>query len=191
MGVVTWAQQPEVALPVAGKPNLLRQEGTDAESGIHYVRLMLLAAPAGEDGRAPARFTMECTERGGKRGLNWLVTFGGVEPDGFLPPFRRTPEHPEAPINPVRNLTMDFEGYTKWKPITRSWEELPTGELRYRNPGMHSPNMESPQLFLVYLNSLPALRIGYAKATPGDPAEKVFDTRPLLEELKKTPTCQP
>ena len=83
---------------------------------------------------------------------------------------------------------MNFEGYTRWKPLTRAWEPDPSGELRYRNPGMHSPNLDTPRSFLVYLNALPALRIGYADGRAG---AVVFQTRALLDELAKTSICQP
>jgi hypothetical protein len=86
---------------------------------------------------------------------------------------------------------MTFEGYIKWKPFTRSWSVLPSGELRYRNPGSYSPNMESARSFLQYLYSLPGLRIGYAKSVKGNPSEVFFPTQPLLDELKKTPICGP
>jgi hypothetical protein len=51
--------------------------------------------------------------------------------------------------------------------------------------------METARYFLPYLNSLPGLRIGYAKPAKDDPAEVFFQTRPLLDELKKTPVCEP
>ena len=183
-------QQTPVAQLVPGAPNLARFEGTDAESGIHYIRFTLSLAPALDSPGAPPHFTMECTDDHGRHDLGWLVAFGGVTPGPFLPPFHSTQERPNRPKYPTEKLTMDFEGYTKWKPVTRAWETLPSGELRYRNPGMHSPNMESPRAFLVYLSSLPALRIGYAAPQVGIPADVVFQTRPLLDELAKTPICQ-
>lgn len=162
---------------------VLRAEGVDAASGIRYVRFSVLG-PAEEDGKAPPRFTMECTESGGKRTVDLLVTFGGVGPTEFAPPVRVEKGKPKPPKNPDVKLTMDFEG---WRQMTRSWEVLPSGELRYRNPGMHSPNMESPRVFVMYLYSLPELGLGHRSGT----AEEVFATRPLLEELAKTPLCQP
>jgi hypothetical protein len=190
MAAAAAAQQKPLPTPVADPPNLMRTEGVDAESGIHYVRLTVLLAPAATRSSAPAHFTMECTELNGKRDLSWFVTFGGVQLPGFTSPFRRTPQRPKPPKNPSRKLEMDFEGYMKWKPLTGVWEVLPSGELRYRNPGMHSPNMASPRAFLAYLNSLPALHIGYADAQAGDPAEEVFQLRPLLDEVATTSVCR-
>jgi hypothetical protein len=63
--------------------------------------------------------------------------------------------------------------------------------LKYQNPGFGSPNMESPQYFLRLLNSLPGLRLAYAKPAPGDPPEVFFQTQPILDEMKKTPACAP
>lgn len=184
------AQQPPVPQPVAGAPNLLRLEGTDPGSGIHYVRLMLSLPPSPGDTKAPPRFTVECTENGGKRDLSWVVSFGGVTDTAYTPPFHRTRQRPNAPKPPIIRLTMTFEGYMKWKPLTRAWALLPSGELRYENPGMHSPNMESLRLFNYYLHSLPGLRIRYALMNAGSPPEVFFQTRPLLDEMAKTPLCQ-
>jgi hypothetical protein len=77
------------------------------------------------------------------------------------------------------------------KPFTRSWAVMPDGEYRYRNSGADSPNMDSARHFLPYLNSLPGLRIVHAKPATGDPGELFFPTRPLLDELNKTPICAP
>jgi len=183
------AQQPVVAAAggaMAG-PKALRVEGVDAESGIRYVLLSVLGSGKAE-GKAPPRLTLACREDGGKRDLDWLVTFGGVAPTGFTPPVRKIPGKPKPPKNPDVKLTMNFE---EWKVLTRTWEVLPSGELRYRNPGLHSPNMESPRVFAMYLNSLPGLRIRYASGAGSETAEEVFATRPLMEEMAKTPACQP
>jgi hypothetical protein len=187
------AQQAAEPQPVAIAPILTRLEGVDAGSGIHYVRL-LLTLPSSGDEQMPTpapRFTMECRDNKGKRDLLWFVSFGGADDSGFLPPFHPTRADIYPPRYPNAKLTMIFEGYIKWKPITKEWEVLPSGELRYRNPGMGSPNMEPARSFLQYLNSLPGLRIGYAKPQKGDPAAVFFQTQPLLDEIKRTPACQP
>jgi hypothetical protein len=185
------AQEPSPQQPEVIAPSLSRLEGVDAGSGIHYVRLILSLPPAENSTQAPPQFIMECTESKGKRDLAWLVSFGGVAGVNFTPPFRATPVRPYPPHNASANLTMTFEGYMKWKPYVRSWEVLPSGELRYRNPGLGSPNMDGPRFFLPYLNSLPRLRIGYAKRSVGDPPDLLFQTRTMLDELKKNPACQP
>lgn len=175
--------------PATGAPKVLRLEGMDTQSGTRYVRLTVLEGNDGQGASAPPHFTMECTELGGKRDLTWFVAFGGVEMSSFALPFHATPQHPNPP--PSEKLTMDFEGYTKWKPMTRIWFAESSGELRYRNPGLHSPNLDTPRSFLVYLSSLPALRIGYSGAPAGKPAEVVFHVRSLLDEMARTPICQP
>ena len=190
-GVRSIAQETQAPQPVTIAPNLMRLEGVDTVTGIHYVRLLLsLPAPEGST-KPPPRFTMECTDNKGKRSLAWFVSFGGVADVSFTRPFRPTPREHSPPRNPSTNLKMTFEGYMKWKPYTRSWEILPSGELRYRNPGLHSPNLDDPRFFLKYLSSLPGLRIGYAKPAPESPPELLFQTRPLLDELNKSPVCQP
>jgi hypothetical protein len=188
---VAAAQEVSPPQPLTLAPNLMRLEGVDAASGVRYVRLILSLPSVGGSIDAPPRFVMECTENNGKRDLAWFVSFGAVSNVNFTPPFRPTPQEPFPPRNPSVNLKMTFEGYTKWKPYTRSWEILPSGELRYRNPGVESPNMDSPRFFLQYLNPLPGLRIGYAKPVPGNPPDLLFQTRPLLDELNNTPVCLP
>jgi hypothetical protein len=190
MTMVAGAQNARAPQPVPGSPNLLRLEGTDASSGIHYVRLLLSLTAASGDTNAPPRFTAECTENGERHDLSFFVSFGGVADTAFTPPFHPTPQLPHEPPVPTVMLTMTFEGYMKWKPMTRAWAQLPTGELRYRNPRLHSPNLESPRALLAYLNSLPGLRIRYEKPSPGTPPEQFFETRPLLDEMAKTPLCQ-
>jgi hypothetical protein len=187
-----FAQKDATLEPPSSKPLLQRVEATDLESGIHYVRLMLsLRGNEESPQRAQPRFTVECQEVNGKREMLWFVTFGGVEDPGFVPPFRATRSTLYPPSYPGVNLKMTFEGYIKSKPFTRSWSSLPSGQLRYRNGGANSPNMESARWFLGFLSSLPGLRIGYAKSEPGDPAEIFFPTQPLLDELKRTPICSP
>jgi hypothetical protein len=201
-GVVFWlfglltsmhalAQDKPTPQLVPDASNLLRVEGVDAGSGTHYVRLMLSLPAAVGSINAPPRFTMECTESKGKRELSWFLSFGGVEDTQFTPPFRPSDENPFPPPRPSVRLKMIFEGYTKWRPFVRVWEVLPSGALRYRNPGMQSPNMDTPRSFLQYLNPLPGLRIGYARPSAGDPHELFFETRPLLNEVQKTSICQP
>jgi hypothetical protein len=185
------AQEPSLPQPVLIAPNLSRLEGVDAGSGIHYVRLILSLSPVEDSTQAPARFIMECTEIEARRDLTWLVSFGGVAGVNFTPPFRPTQAEPFPPRNPSANLRMTFEGYMNWKPYVRSWEALPSGELRYRNPGLESPNLDGPRFFLPYLKSLPGLRIGYAKRSAGDPPDLLFQTRTMLDELQKNPACQP
>jgi len=86
---------------------------------------------------------------------------------------------------------MIFEGYTKSKPFNRSWADLPSGEFRYRNPGLDSSNMESARYFLQFLAALPGLHLSYTKPAKNGQHEIFFQTQPLLDELKKSPICGP
>jgi hypothetical protein len=183
-----FAQDKPLPQADARVPNLVRAEGSG--SGIHYIRLSLsLPSAAHPDTASPPRFTVECRDHDGKNDMLWFVSFGGAEDTGYLPPFHPVPGDLFPPRYSSIKLTMSFEGYMKTKPVTRDWSLLPSGELRYRNPGIDSPNMEPPRSYLASLNSLPGLRIGYAKHENGAPAEVLFPTRPLLDELKKTPAC--
>ncbi|MGD0892634.1 MAG: hypothetical protein ABR923_13975 [Terracidiphilus sp.] len=169
-------------------PTLQRIEATDSATGIHYVRLSI-SLPATANAGLPPRFTVECRDDHGKRDLQWFVGFGGAQDSGFIPPFHRTQTALFPPVYPKVKLKMSYEGYIKWKPVIKGWEALPSGELHYLNPGIGSPNMEPARSFLPFLNSLPGLRIGYARPAKGDPAELFFQTQPLLDEIKKTPDC--
>ena len=82
-------------------------------------------------------------------------------------------------------MTFDFFGYTKVKPIKRSWEiQLdPYGELRYDPPGKSSRNMEEVAYYLQYLKALPTLRV-----TLGSAAAQ-FETTPLLAVMHNEPLC--
>jgi hypothetical protein len=171
--------------------NLLRIEGTDAASGTRFVRLILLLRTGDAVPESVPRFTVECQERNRRRSMNWLIRFDGSPDFAFQKPFVATNDDLFPPQNPTAELKMRFEGYMRSQEFKRKWEVLPGGELRYRNPGAGSPNLDDPRHFTVWLNSLPDLRIGYVKPVAGQPGELVFQTKPLLELVKKAELCQP
>lgn len=183
--------------PVPIGPNLFSLKGTDSASGTEYLRLFLTAEPgAGAAAHAPdpqssPTFTIECAQSKTKRALSLYVNFGGVEDIAFPPPFKATQGDPFPPRNPSIALTMIFEGYIKSKPFKRSWEVLPNGNERYRNPGIGSANLDDPRFFLQYLNSLPTLHVITPKPEPGKPGELFFHTAALLQETARAPLCQP
>ncbi len=184
--------QDAIPRPVAGAPNLLRAEGFDSGSGIHYLRLMLSSPLPSNDARQPPpRFTVECRDKNGKHDLLWFVSFGGVADPGFEPPFHPTQTDLFPPHYPNAKLKMGFEGYTKWKPVIKAWVQLPSGEFRFCNSGIDCPNMETARYYMQFLNALPGLRISYANPARGAPAEAFFQTRPLLDEINKNPVCAP
>ena len=137
------------------------------------------------------RFTMECRERQGKRSLYWFLRFDGSPDFAFLPPFKPTSTNPFPPQNPNVEVNMRFEGYIKSKWFKRSWEQLPSGELRYRNSGMNSSNLDDPRYFLAWLTSLPNLHVSLVKPMTNRPRELVFPTKPLLDSMKQDAICQP
>lgn len=188
------AQQPE---PVGD--NLLRVEGTDRDSGIHYTRYIALLRnadiPANASADSLPRFTLECREQSNKRTLHWLVRFDGSGDYAFQrPPVALSPTG--FPVQyPTVQLKMRFEGYMRSEEFKRQWERFPTGELHYRNPGVRSGNLDDAQHFMAWLTSLPNLRIGYVKPpenlAPGAPKELVFPLKPVLDAVKKAAFCQP
>ncbi|MGA7339105.1 MAG: hypothetical protein WBE72_09230 [Terracidiphilus sp.] len=175
-----------------GAANLLRLEGTDAGSGIHYLRLSLAAQSSGQTAQdLPPRFTVECRDDKGKYDLRWFVSFGSIPVQSFDPPFHPTQTDLFPPQYPHFKLKMFFEGYMRSKPFTRAWVWLPSGEFLFCNSGVGCPNMESARDFVPFLNALPGLRILPLNAPAPHPAEVFFQTQPLLDALKKSPICEP
>jgi hypothetical protein len=173
--------------------NLWRIEGTDPASGIHYVKLISFLRTSDAPGIQPEdmpRFTMECREQNGKRSLHWLVRFDGSPDFAFQRPQASTSSEPNPAPNPSVTLKMRFEGYIKSEEFKRQWEVLPTGELHYRNPGMGSANLDDPRHFMQWLNSLPSIRLAYARQRAAGPTELVFPLKPLLDEARKTHFCE-
>jgi hypothetical protein len=185
-----YAQTPETI-----GDHLLRLEGTDPVSGIHYTRLISLLqtndAPGVQAENMP-RFTMECRNQNGKQSMHWLVRFDGSPDFSFQRPIVSTNADPNPAPNPSVMLKMRFEGYIKSEEFKRQWEVLPTGELHYRNSGMGSSNMDDARHFMQWLNSLPSIRLSYAKARPGmsGPKELFFPLKPLLDVARKTHFCE-
>jgi hypothetical protein len=187
-GIVA-AQEASAPQPAPAVSQVKRVEGVDATSGIHYLRLSVTASPASGAAQDPPRLTMECRDKNGKHELLWYLSFGGISEQGFEPPFHATDTELFPPHLPRQKLTMFFEGYMQSKPFVRTWLVEFSGELRYCNPGIDCPNMEGPQYFLTFLNALPGLRIRGANPSSGSQQELVFQTRPLLDNLKASPAC--
>jgi len=191
-----WAQDdpPQLVRLALG---LFSLHGTDASSGTEYLRLFLAAdmeaspsSPEPTPQDSPT-FTIECTQLRSRRELHFYVGFGGVKDTAFTPPFKPTQTNLFPPVYPTVVFKMTFEGYIHSKPFKRSWEELPNGNYRYRNPGGASFNLDGPRYFLQYLNSLPGMRVVRPNPEPGKPAEVLFQTRPLLDLVLRDPLCQP
>jgi hypothetical protein len=188
------AQQPEVV-----GENLLRLEGTDPDSGNHYLRLILLLkdpnslnVPA--DKATPEmlpRFTMECREKDGKHSLFWFLRFDGSPDFAYTPVYKPQPGVPYFLRNPDIDVKMRFEGYQNSGWFKTQWEKLPSGELRYRNYGFTTSNLQNPVYYLTWLKSLPNLHFMLAKPTQSLPKDLVFPTKPLLDLMKQSPICQP
>jgi hypothetical protein len=173
-------------------PNLARLSGVEPTSEITYVRLFLLAdPPAG----TPATFdlnrptlTGQCTQdRKGKLHFELFVNFGNITDTAFYPPWRPTlpTDNFPPPIEKV-TVTMEFLGYTHFKPAKRQFEKVlaPYGQLRYNNPAVGSSNMEDFAYYLQVLRSLPTLRLS------AGPQTATFLTTPLLSHLHNEPLCR-
>jgi hypothetical protein len=173
-------------------PNLARLSGVEPTSEITYVRLFLLADPSPG---TPATFdlnratlTAQCTQdRKGKLHFELFVNFGNVTDTAFYPPWRPVlpTDHFPPPTEKV-TVTMEFLGYTHFKPAKRQFEKVvaPYGQLRYNNPAVGSSNMEEFSYYLQVLRSLPTLRV-----TAG-PQSASFLTTPLLAQLHNESLCR-
>jgi len=179
-------------------PNLARNEGTDAASGIAFTRLYVsadtpasttpatAAAPSPTLDLSQPTLTAQCTKRAnGKLFFELFVNFGGVTDITFYPPWVRSEGVMFPPATPKLTLTMEFLGYTKVKPVKREFQYVtkPSGQIRYNSPGLHSSNMEEIAFYFQYLRALPTLRI------TGDGHTVSFLTTALQAQLHKEPLC--
>jgi hypothetical protein len=179
--------------------SLQRIAGTDAVSQIAYVLIstsgkLISPSPAstptstpGSTLGSPPRLTAQCTrDPAGKLRFELLADFGNVPQITFFPPWKPSPGDLFPPQLTKLQLTMNFLGYTRVKPVKRQWEYLlqPSGELRYSTPGMASANMEPITFYLQYLRALPTLRL-----TTPDNRTLEFETTNWQQALRAEPLC--
>jgi hypothetical protein len=175
-------------------PNLAHLSGVEPTSGISYVRFFLL-----EDKPQPTptsgveidltlpTLTAQCTQdKKGKLRFELFVNFGNITDTAFYPPWRPASPTDFPPRTEKINVTMEFLGYTHFKPVKRQFEKVPAplGQLRYNNPGAGSANMEDLSYYLQVLRALPTLRL-----TAGTQSAS-FLTTPLLTQLHNDPLCR-
>ena len=108
-----------------------RVSGTDASSGIQYVRFILngshpIASGASVVARpdeTPPILIAQCSLRpGGKYFFEMFATFGGPADLSFYPPWKpRDPHDLFAPPTQKVVMTMEFLGYVHIKPFRRQW----------------------------------------------------------------------
>ena len=182
-----FAQEPVVTTLPSG---IGRTEGKEAVSGITYVRLFLASSvvtPAPIDLTQPT-LTVQCTQNlKGKFQFELFVNFGGVTDAAFYPPWRPANAQDLFPPRTEKvNVSMEFLGYKKEKPVTRQFEKVvaPYGQLRYNPPSVGSRNMEEIAFYFQYLRALPTLHIS------GDGHTATFATAPLLAQIHNEPLCR-
>jgi hypothetical protein len=174
-------------------PDLARVSGVEPASGITYVRFLLLndsASPATDS--APfdltrPTLTAQCTQDPkGKLRFELFVNFGSINDTAFHPPWRPSSPTDFPPRTEKVTVTMEFLGYTHFKPARRQFEKVlaPYGQLRYNNPGAGSSNMEDLSYYLQVLRALPTLRLTAGAQTAS------FLTAPLMRELHAEPLCR-
>ena len=176
-------------------PNLARLSGVEPVSSITYVRLFLLQDTAHSPSQnppaafdlTPATLTAQCTQdKKGKLHFELFVNFGNIPDIAFYPPWRPTLPTDFPPPTEKVTVTMEFLGYTHFKPAKRQFEKVivPYGQLRYNNPAVGSSNMEDIAYYLQILRSLPTLRVSLG------PQVASFLTTPLLTQLHTEPLCR-
>jgi hypothetical protein len=169
----------------ATAPGLAIIEGQDADSGLMYARITLPAEQASGAADSPA-LTVQCSQLNSRKKIDLYFDFGGVD-RSFHAPEKPDPVTHLLPANPSVRLRLTFEGY---KPFNRTWEVMPWGEYRYRQPGVNSPNLDTVQFFLAYMYSVPVLHMTFTeKKASGKTAE--FHTSGLIAEMKKNHLCNP
>jgi hypothetical protein len=178
-------------------PNMARLDGTEPSSGIIYTRLFISALPDSPDASQPTSQTLdltrpiltaECTKRpNGKFFFDLFVNFGGITDTAYYPPWKPANADDLFPPTTVKTfLTLDFLGYTKYKPARRQFEYVinPSGQLRYSSPGLYSKNLEDVTWFFQVLKALPTLKI------TGEGHTASFSMIPLLTQLHSEPLCK-
>lgn len=181
------AQSPTQLPAIA--PNLARTEGVDTVSAIAYTRLYVSAVDAPSsptiDLTQPT-LTAQCTKRpNGKTFFELFVNFGGVTDTAFHPPWTPADGGLFPPRTPKVNITMEFLGYTRIKPMKRQWERVlqPDGQYRYNPSGGGSSNLDDVSYFFRYLRALPTLRLSVQTQSAS------FLTTAPMEQLHKEPLC--
>jgi hypothetical protein len=183
------ADQPEKTMLASG---VGRISGLEANSKIHYVRLILsgsLHTPSHGDPPTPApTLIAQCTQKpSSKSSFELFANFGGATDLTFYPPWTPTSTQDLFPPRTEKvTVTMEFLGYTHVKPVRRQWE-IPVqtpGQYRYNPPGGGSANLEEITYYLRYLVALPTLRLTL------DNRSAEFLTTPLLDEIRKEPLCR-
>jgi hypothetical protein len=175
----------------APTPSIVRFDGVDQSSGIHYLRLYIDGTliqpptPAPPPSPPPALIAQCTRSASGKLTFELLANFGGVTDTTYYPPWHPSKGDLYPPKLQKPNLTMEFLGYTHVKPVKRQWEALlvPQGQYRYNTPSGDSNNMENSTFYLRYLLALPTLHLTLDRQT----AE--FKTTPLLDQIRKEPLC--
>ena len=180
----------------APTPAIVRLEGIDQPSGIHYLRLYLDGALLPSPGpqaaavvprpSSPPALIAQCTSStSGKLTFELLANFGGVTDTTYYLPWRPSKDDLYPPRLKRQNFTMEFLGYAHVKPVKRQWEALlvPAGQYRLQHSIRTSNNMEDPAYYLRYLLALPTLHLTLDNQT----AEPM--TTPLLDPIRKEPLC--
>jgi hypothetical protein len=194
LGVVLCVSAARVAAGQAATEmpkGMSRVAGLDAGSGILYALITVegrLVGPAATLAAPPPRLTAQCTRDGaGKLRFELMMDVGEAGPMVFYPPWKQTKDELFEPQPVMVNVSMEFLGYTKVKPVKRQWgyvKGMPE-ELKYGTPGLYSNNLEQVNFYLQYLRSLPTLRLG----VPGKPAVE-FETLAWQALLRAEPLCR-
>jgi hypothetical protein len=166
-----------------------RAAGVDAGSGIAYALISVEGKAVGAASiPVPApRLTAQCTQTpDGKRRFELLADLGGVPELVYYPPWKPHEGSLFPPQLEKRQVTMEFLGYTRVKPVKRQWEYLDPlpSEMRYSTPGLSSANMEPISFYLQYLRALPTLRL----TVPGKGSAE-WETAPWQQAIHAEPLC--
>jgi hypothetical protein len=178
-------------------PNMARIDGTEASSGIAYTRLFISPQPDTPGATNPTVHTLdlsqpiltaECTRRpNGKYVFDLFINFGGVTDTAYYPPWKPANDQDLFPPATAKTTaTLEFLGYTTYKPVKRQFEYVinPPNQLRYNPPSAGSKNLEDIAFYLQVLRALPTLRV------TADGHVASFFMTPLLTQLHAEPLCR-
>lgn len=179
-------QPPKSASTTTLASGIGRIAGTDADSGIAYLRLVLKGSGGGASVKPPLLVAQCTVAPDNKSRFELFASFEGDPALTFYPPWKsKGPEDPFPPRTEKATITMEFLGYTHVKPMKRQFE-IPVqtpGLYRYNSSGVASSNMEDAAYFLRYLIALPTLRLTLKEQT----AE--FLTSAWLDQIRREPLC--
>ena len=171
------AALPSTAQVLGPQPAI--HEGKDAATQTDYA-LFTIPNELTADAK-PATLTLQCSRTPGKhRQIDIYLNPDGTPIDSYRPPEAST----DTARYPIGKIAMNFDGYKIFK---LQWEQLPSGEYHYMNPGGLTSNLEGPIYFMQWMFNTRVTRFQVTKTSP----QLEFHDSNLVDGARKHPLCAP